>query len=74
GAAAAQAGGRIKVEVLHQRQLMLTMSDDSFVLDPGSLARRTVSIFPSVITVPLRWNTGKVAPGIYRFQIRMRIK
>ncbi|OUS74394.1 hypothetical protein B1748_21470 [Paenibacillus sp. MY03] len=73
-AAVAQAGGRIQVEVLHQRQLMLTMSDDSFVLDRGSLARRTVSIFPSVTTVPLRWNTGKVASGIYQFQIRMRIK
>ena len=65
---------KLIADVLEEKQLELTYEGESFVLDEHSLTARAVSIFPSAIAVPLRWDITKVTPGVYSFQIRMLIK
>lgn len=65
---------KLIADLLEEKQLELTYEGESFALDEHSLTARAVSIFPSAITAPLRWNIDRVTPGVYSFQVRMLIK
>ncbi|TBL78997.1 hypothetical protein EYB31_12280 [Paenibacillus thalictri] len=49
-------------------------SGAGFELDGESLTKTAVSVFPSVIAVPLRWRTGPLPPGAYSFRVTIRLE
>jgi hypothetical protein len=46
---------------------------DEFQFVQESLAQQAISVFPSIIAVPLQWQTGPLSPGSYSFQVTIRL-
>ncbi|NOU93969.1 hypothetical protein GC093_12175 [Paenibacillus sp. LMG 31456] len=44
-----------------------------FQLDRESLTEQAVSVFPSILAVPLKWRTGPLIPGQYSFRVSIRL-
>lgn len=69
----AEGAGRLLVALARGKRLAVSGGGAPFALDEQSLTRRAASIFPAATAVPLRWETGPLAPGVYRFKVSLEI-
>ncbi len=62
------------IPALNNRELEITAVSNSLRLALDSLEERAVSIFPSTITAPIKFESALPAAGSYKAEIRMKLR
>ncbi|MFD0675835.1 MULTISPECIES: hypothetical protein [unclassified Paenibacillus] len=71
--AALEIAGEINISSVKGSIIQVSGRGAGFHLDRESLTEQAVSVFPSVLAVPLKWRTGPLTSGQYSFRVSIRL-